>query len=201
MTSIPSTPQEAYPLFWPASVPRTPSSKRQRARFSKASLGANRTYTSRREITISEAVRRLMDAIRLYTRPGHSWRIDPNRVIISTNLQVRLDGLPRSGQREPDGPGAAVYFYLDGNPRCIPCDRWDRVADNVAAIAGALGAMRDTARWVNEGLLTAVFTGFLALPAPKMVNVAEPNWREVLRVPQNATLEQAESSYRQLASS
>lgn len=31
-------------------------------------------------------------------------------IIISTNVPTRLDGLPRSGARVPDDPGAAVYW-------------------------------------------------------------------------------------------
>src|SRR3546814_20391176 len=30
--------------------------------------------------------------------------------IISTNVRTRLDGLPRSGEREPNDSGAAVYW-------------------------------------------------------------------------------------------
>jgi hypothetical protein len=30
--------------------------------------------------------------------------------VISTNVRMRLDGLPRSGEKESQDPGAAVYW-------------------------------------------------------------------------------------------
>ena len=59
-------------------------------------------------------------------------------MIISTNLQLNLSGLPRGNQAEPIDPGAAVYFQSKGDPmRVIAIDAYNRVRDNIAAIAAS----------------------------------------------------------------
>jgi hypothetical protein len=95
-----------------------------------------------------------------------------SRLVISTNVQTRLDGLPYSKAREPDDPGVAVYFASAGRPRCMTCDRWDRVADNMAAIAATIEAMRGVERWGCMDI-ERVFAGTLALPA---VGARKPWW-------------------------
>ena len=63
--------------------------------------------------------------------------------IISTNLKLRLDGLPRSDQKEPDDPGVAVYWQRLSKPKKVMAiDLYDRIADNLAAIGATLNAMR-----------------------------------------------------------
>src|SRR5690606_4273383 len=84
------------------------------------------------------------------------------------------DGLPRSGQAEPRDPGVALYFQLDGQPHCMPCDTYDRVADNIAAIAKHIEATRAIDRF-GVASVREMFTGFQALPAPG----AKRPWREV----------------------
>ena len=119
-------------------------------------------------------------------------------VVISSNLRLRLDGLPRSGQREPDDPGVAVYFEHMGDPRCIPCDRWDRVADNIAAVAAAVGALRGLDRWVNAYAVRAAFTGFAALPD---LSGQAVDWRQVLQLQdvERPTRDMVDRAYRRLA--
>jgi hypothetical protein len=95
----------------------------------------------------------------------------PNRddIVISTNIPTRLDGFPRSDQPEPPDPGAAVYWSVKGHkqPKCMALDRYDRVADNLAAIAASLNAMRAIERHGGAEILDRAFTGFVALPAPE----------------------------------
>ena len=67
--------------------------------------------------------------------------------MISTNLKLRLDGLPRSDQATPADPGVAVYFELDGKTIVLACDKWNRVADNIYAIAKHVDALRGQDRW------------------------------------------------------
>ena len=152
----------AYPLSWPASWKRTPGNVRKRAAFSRRETVAGSspgTMRSRsREMTISEALDRLEDEMR---KLGIDWQ----SVVISTNMRTRLDGLPMSGAKEPDDPGVAVYFNLESTPHCLPCDRWLRVADNIAAIAAHIGAMRGMERW-GVGDVQSAFAGFKALPPP-----------------------------------
>ena len=149
----------AYPLAWPLSVPRTRT--RSRAAF--------RGEGGRRGVTIREALDRLhVEMGRFYDRTNL------DRLIVSCNLKPRLDGLPYSGQAEPEDPGVAVYFLLDGERRCIPSDKWDRVADNIAGIAAAIGALRGLERWVNDANVRAAFQGFAALPDPNALD-----WRAI----------------------
>ncbi|NIV38132.1 MAG: J domain-containing protein, partial [Anaerolineae bacterium] len=143
---------DAYPLHWPHWFPRTDPAHRQRARFNRDG----------RPLTIADARGRVLREIGAFTRPGHTYRIDPDQVVISTDVPVRQDGLPYSGRKPPEDSGVAVYFELDGEPHVLPCDTWDRVADNMAAIAAHLGAMRGMERW-GVGDLRSHFAGFTAL--------------------------------------
>src|SRR3984893_16238997 len=113
-------------------------------------------------------------------------------ILISTNVKLRLDGLPRSDQ-EPSDPGAAVYWQKKGQSmRCMAIDRYDRVADNLAAIAATLEAMRAIERHGGAAILDRAFTGFKALAAPE-----QPF--QVLGVGANASKEEIERAYRLLA--
>ena len=39
--------------------------------------------------------------------------------MLSTNLRVKIDGLPYSNQKEPEDPGIAVYFDWEGQQRAL----------------------------------------------------------------------------------
>ncbi|MFT7338162.1 MAG: hypothetical protein ACI92B_001491 [Marinobacter maritimus] len=154
---------DAYPLHWPANFPRTKPEDRQPARF----------HRDGKPLTIAAARDRILGEISAFSRVGHVWSIDPDQVVISSDVPLRRDGLPASGRRMPDEPGVAVYFELDGDAYCLPCDSWDRVPDNMAAIAAHLGAMRGIERW-GVGDVRAHFAGFVALehrPAQRWYDV------------------------------
>jgi len=53
-------------------------------------------------------------------------RLGEKNIIISTNLALRNDGLPRANQKMPDDAGVAVYFTLKNEQKCFPCYKWDR---------------------------------------------------------------------------
>lgn len=158
--------EDSFPLSWPAGVARTPPSRRKRANFTTARNSIDGGYGKYRPITIAEARDRLLAEL---------GRMGVREVVISTNAKVTKDGLPFSKQAEPADPGAAVYFELYKERRCVPSDRWDRVADNLAGIAAAIGALRGLERWVNDANVRAAFRGFAALPDPNSIN-----WRSVL---------------------
>jgi len=163
----------AYPLTWPDGWKRSPAGSRDRARFGKAGRGRpGGGWDVQRQLTIAEAVERVR---RELDRMG----IHADDLVISTNLQLRLDGFPRSNQGEPADPGVAVYWtdrYSRGNPpRCMAIDRYDRVADNLAAVAATLDAMRAIERHGGAVVLERAFSGFTALPAPVALS-----WRDVL---------------------
>ncbi len=88
-------------------------------------------------------------------------------LVISTNVELRRDGLPYANRREPSDKGVAVYFDYKKRPMCFACDRWDRIGDNIYAIAKTLEALRGIERWGSGSMVEQAFTGFAALPAPK----------------------------------
>lgn len=188
-----SGPIPAYPLAWPAGWPRTPAAERTSARFVRKAVqhhrrgdGSSYSSTHNQQLSVADAVQRLLSEL---ARMG----ISDDDLVISTNLQLRRDGLPRSDQRAPDDPGVAVYWTersMHGQPpRCMAVDRYDRVADNIAAVAATLDAMRAIERHGGAVVLERAFSGFTALPEP-----ASDNWRDVLD--QN----DPEGSYRRLRS-
>jgi hypothetical protein len=178
---------EGYPLQWPIDRPRTEPSNRERARFSRRSdSGWNNS------LSIAQGIGRVMDEVRALKQ------VDPAEVVISCDIQRRkADGLPMSNRREPDDPGAAVYFELDGAPIVLACDNYDRLADNLAAIAAHMKALRDQARW-KVGNLERAYAGYAALPAPGQT--AAKGWPEVLGLPADSTLQDAEDQYKRLRS-
>ena len=117
-----------YPLAWPTGWKRTCSHQRDRARFNKKSSSGWKD-----KLSIEQATQRVRGELQ---RMG----MYEGNVVISTNLMLRNDGLPRSGQSEPQDPGAAVYWkkLIWKTHKVMAIDQYDRVADNLAAIAATL---------------------------------------------------------------
>jgi hypothetical protein len=178
-TSAPSDKVQRYPLSWPAGWPRTPDADRMCARFAET-----REQGFQKELSIRTAIVRLRAELR---------RLGAVKDILSTNVLLSENGAPGFDQREPRDRGAAVYFELYGHPRVLACDHWTRVADNIAAIAAHIGAMRAVDRYA-VGTLDQAFTGYAALPAP-----APKEWWGVLGLSPTATLDEVEVAFRQLA--
>lgn len=157
----------AYPLQWPAAIPRTSAALRKRATFGKVRRVTHResgsSWGEKDRLTIADGSRRLYDALE---------KLGARDVVISSNLTLNLDGSPRSSQREPDDVGVCLYFRRKTKQYALPCDRWDRTADNFAAIAGHIDAIRAQERW-GVGTTDQAFAGFEALPSPK-------SWREIM---------------------
>jgi hypothetical protein len=177
---------EAYPLAWPEGWKRTPPAKRKRASFGKStrqySSDGQNSWSRKGDISVTDGTNRILGEL---NRLGI---IDRQDVVISSNVRLRLDGLPRSGEREPDDPGVAVYWtdrYVKGAPRCMAIDRYDRVADNLAAVAATIEAMRAIERHGGAEILNRAFTGFTALPAPGQTQAR--GWREILGFAPSAT--------------
>jgi hypothetical protein len=183
---------EAYPLHWPLNKRRTAKESRNRSNFSTQVSGGY----GRRMVTMAEAISRVKSELDKYSRVGKPYRVPPSSVVISTNVPVKKDGLPYSGMAQPEDTGAAVYFKLDGKDYCLPCDKWDRVEDNLAAIAAHISAMRGIERW-GVGESHDVYTGFAALPES---TEAERNIWDVLGLsvkPDN--IEAVKKAYRERA--
>ena len=154
---------EAYPLYWPEGRPKTPSWRRQPSRFSTG-FGA--------------AVNLVIAELKL---------LGARSAVVSTNVPLRRDGLPLASAKRVDDAGVAVYFLYKNRQTCFACDRWNKVEDNIYAIAKTINAMRGIARWGTGDMLEAAFTGFTALPAPV-------DWRAALDNPRS--LAEAEATYR-----
>lgn len=182
-----NNPTEAYPLTWPMGWKR--ENNRGRARFSKGvrqySSDGQSSWNSKTQLSIADGTKRVLKVLE---QMGYN-----TSVVISSNLQLRNDGLPRSNQSAPSDPGVAVYWGRGNKSRCIAVDQYDRVADNLAAIAATLEAMRAIERHGGAAILDRAFTGFTALPAPE-----QPF--QVLGVGANASKEEIETAYRRLAS-
>lgn len=147
----------AYPLHWPPGWARA-----KYRRTSSFNRGGNR-------LRISDALRRLLPELD---------RLGARDATISTNVRPHLyDQVGDSSD-----PGVAVYFELNGSPMVLACDRWDRSADNLAAIAAHVESLRAQERW-GVGSLEQAIAGYKALPA---LGAAKP-WWEVLGLPATAT--------------
>lgn len=176
-----------YPLTWPEGWKRTDAFRRTRAKFSqKSGNNWDGSYRPSKQLSIADGTQRVLGELgRMGVRDAD--------LVISSNLALRLDGLPKSGQGEPQDPGVAVYWRTrKGEMKVMAIDRYDRVADNLAAIAATLDAMRAIERHGGAQILDRAFTGFDALPPPK-------SWREILGLGANCSLEQARVAYRELA--
>lgn len=152
----------AYPLAWPFGWKRTAAYLRQRAAFGRQRQNQY-GYATKDRLTLEQARKRLADELD---------RLGAINEVLSTNLLLRADGWPKGGQRAPDDPGAAVYFDYAGRPTVLACDKWDRIEDNIAAIAKHIEAMRGMDRW-GVGTVAQAFTGYQALPAP------DPWWKRL----------------------
>src|SRR4051812_38337857 len=98
-------------------------------------------------------------------------------VVISTNVELRLDGLPRSDRRNPVDPGAAVYFKLKGKQKVLACDKYGTVGENLYAIGLTIEATRGIERWGSVTTEQA-FAGYIALEAK-----TGPSCWDVLGIP------------------
>lgn len=148
---------EAYPLHWPIDWPRTAAHSRH--------------HTARYKVTFTEARNHLIRQLQLLgARSGD--------IVLSTNIPVRRDGLPRAEHSEPLDPGVAAYWVEDGQPRNIACDHWATVRDNVRAVGLALDALRALKRSGATQVVARAYSGFAALPADG--GGGGGSWRKVL---------------------
>lgn len=183
----------AYPLSWPATWPRYAAHKRLDAPFftqKRVTVGppeARRSYVTQGQHSTEESCREIHHELGL---------LGGQRPIISTNLELRQDGLPYSNRRAPEDPGAAVWFTLAGKPSVLAVDKWKRVEDNLWAIAKHIEALRGQNRW-GVGTREQAFAGYTALPAPG--ESGAPTWWAVLGVAHDAPLEVTRAAYREQA--
>lgn len=179
----------AYPLAWPTGWKRTPAENRKGGKFVRTekvySDTSSRTKTY--QMTVEVARKRLIAELDRMGIPDY-------QVILSTDIPLRKDGFQRSDY-EPANPGAAVYWRDRDEQRVMAIDLYDRVADNIAALAATIEAMRAIERHGGAVILDRAFSGFAALPAP--VTGQKP-WREVFGFAQEETVSaiRLEGAYR-----
>ena len=161
----------SYPLYWPEGWPRTEEHKRKRAQF--------------KDRSVHMARRTLVDEVR---------RFGGRDLIISSNLELRLDGNPRSGQRQPRDVGVAIFFQRKKIDMALACDVYTTVEDNLWALCRTLDALRQIERDGSPALINRAFKGFAALPDPDT-----KEWWEVLHVAKNANNEEIRRAYLGLA--
>lgn len=163
---------DAYPLQWPHGWPR--AELHQPAQF---------------KTSFARARNELLKELKL---------LGATNVIISSNIELRRDGLPYANQRQPEDTGIAVYFTLNGEQQCVPCDKWRKSEDNLQAIRKTIEALRGLDRWGAKEMVNAAFRGFKALPASAIVTPYQKRaWYEVLEVSQSASPEVVKAAYRQ----
>lgn len=129
-----------YPLKWPAGWPRS------------------RPRPSRFQVTFGTARDGLLAQIKM---------LGGFNVALSSNVSLRLDGLPYANQAQPEDRGVAVYFTWKRRSMVFACDRWNRVEDNIRAIEKTIEAIRGIERWGASEMMERAFSAFEALPAPR----------------------------------
>lgn len=151
---------EPFPLNWPIAQRRTQTARRVGAHQYKLGLARYRDD--------------LLDELK---------KMDASRIVLTSNVPVRLDGLPYADAREPADPGIAVYFERDGADYCLAIDRYSSVKWNMAALAKTVEALRAIERHGSPSLLAHALGGFRQLPA----HVANESWWAVLEIPNDTT--------------
>lgn len=172
-----------YPLAWPRGWPR--ASFRRQAMFSKKRTSGY-GYDN---LTVGDGLARLEGELR---------RLGARNPVISSNLRRNVDGSITANQAKMlADPGIAVYFRLNQQPRVLACDKWNSAADNMAAIAGHIQAIRMQERY-GVGTLDQAFAGYAALPP--IGGTQGGDWRAEfgLEPTAPATLDLVESLYRSL---
>lgn len=159
---------EAYPLSWPVGWPRT--AKPERSRF---------------DTSLARARDGLVYELRL---------LGARDIVISSNAKLLRSGEIAARQGSIEDVGIASYFTLDGAQQCIPCDRWNRIEDNLRAAELTVAALRGLSRWGTHQIVAAAFQGFAALPEG-----GNGGWWTVLGVAPNASWPAIADAYRRLA--
>lgn len=159
---------EAYPLQWPMGWPREHNP--QYSNFKTPLVDARRGLVRQLELLGAEDI------------------------VISSNADLTRSGDIAARQRRIDDTGVAVYFTLNGAQRCIPCDKWVRLEDNVHAIELTVEALRGLERWGAKEMVNAAFAGFAELP-----ETTRRPWYVVLGVLPDVPVPAIEARFRHLA--
>ena len=119
-------------------------------------------------------------------------RIGGKDPVLSTNVTLNMRGVPR-GDENPSDSGVALYFLFKKKPTVLACDSYYRVADNIAAIAAHIEALRRIERY-GVGTIEQALAGYRALPADTAAD-----WRAVFGLTGSVTVDQVDAAYKALA--
>lgn len=170
---------QAHPLAWPAGWPR--AQFRSHSPFHKRK-DTGRGYANKVDVTMAVARKQLGRELDL---------IGARCIVLSTNVELNLNGEPRGDRARPSDVGVACYFKLKDRDTVLACDKWLRVEDNIVAIAKHIEALRGQQRW-GVGSVEQAFTGYQALPAPEQ-------WWQVLGTGPNANVDEINAAWRKLS--
>ena len=123
-------------------------------------------------------------------------RMGGSSIVLSSNIALRLDGLPYANQAQPQDPGIAVYFMHKKRQMAFACDAYYKTEENAYAIAKTIEALRGIERWGASDMMERAFTGFAALPQQ-----ASSTWREQLgfRGDEDVSVTSVDERFRELA--
>lgn len=182
--------QSAYPLSWPPSWPRTAAQQRKASPFFRRGRAPGPgLFRPAAKLSMSDVVGDLYRELRLIG-------VGDYNVVVSTNVELRQDGQPYSNRVPPQDPGAAVFFKLKGKPCVLACDKWNRVEDNLSAIARHIEALRGQERW-GVGSVEQAFAGYTALPPAG--SSPGTSWWDVLGTAHDAPFDVVKAAYREKA--
>ncbi len=169
--------RKPFPLAWPEGWARTSAAERSKPKFSTGLAYAR-------------------DSLLLEIR-----RLNGDNPVITSDLPVRIDGLPYAdGRGRGSDPGVAVYWLqaVKGRfvERVMACDRWDSHGGNMRAIALSIEALRGLDRWGGSSIVERAFQSFAALP-PASAGMAAGDWRIIF--PGCSTFDDVKLSFRRQA--
>lgn len=173
---------EKYPLQWPDGYPRT--------KYPKSSRFKNVSFAKSRD----EIFKQLKLMVSYWER---------STIVLSTNIPLKLDGMPYASYRQPEDKGVAVYFSYNKEQVVLCCDSWDKIEHNMWSVAKTIESLRAIERWGVSDFLKHSFSGFNALP-PRQENKTKKDWWVVMdysQKPRTASWDWAgvEAQYKSLA--
>ena len=157
-------------LDWPATQPRTKTPRRAAFRHNGVAL------------PVDVAIARL---------EGELGRLGAHSVVLTSDWPRGLNGNLLTGRDTRGDPAVAVHFVAFDKATVLACDRFDRLADNIAALAAHIESLRAIDRY-GVGTIEQAFAGYVALPAPEQ-------WWQVLGCKPDTPLATVEQVHRELA--
>lgn len=142
---------EPFPLKWPADQSR--QQNRRKSRFKSLAVHDS-----------AKAIHKLLTRMRA------------SRIVITSNLPTRQDGLPYSNATNPQDPGVVVWWVRKGKESCMTCDEFRKVSENFRGLERGIAHIYDLDRWGLSAISERAFNGFVALNA----GPTQRTWREVL---------------------